>query len=101
MYILTSQKQVVMTGDTIEIGRWENDPTMDTYRIKQGSTYQYAVIKGFEVHQVDSLPEDFEPNKYCYETEKGFYLNPDWIEPEANDIDTVLTELEKEVGINE
>lgn len=77
-YILTSNNVVIIWGDKVESGRWENDETMDTYRITQNGTYLYAVIPGFEVKEVDSLPEDFQEIKYCYTDEKGFYLNPDW-----------------------
>lgn len=82
MIILTGYGHTIaMTGDTAEVGRWENDPTMDTYRIKNGETYQYAVL-AFELHEVESLPEDFVPNKYCYTEAEGFYINPDYAEPD-------------------
>nr|DAW07867.1 MAG TPA: hypothetical protein [Caudoviricetes sp.] len=35
-----------------------------------------------EMIEVDSFPDDIEPTKYCYTEEKGFYVNPDWKEPE-------------------
>jgi len=78
MYILTNNKAAFVQGETIEKGRWENDSSMDTYRIKNGDNYQYAVIADFGLHEVDSIPEDFEPNKYCYTEEDGFYENPDF-----------------------
>ena len=81
MYILTNDNVVFITGELIEVGRWENDPTMDTYRIKNGENYQYAVL-AFELHEVESLPEDFVPNKYCYTEAEGFYINPSYIEPD-------------------
>lgn len=77
MFILTNNKVVFTKGETIEKGRWENDPSMDTYRIKNGDEFQYAVIADFRLHEVKKLPEDFEPNKYCYTEEEGFYENPD------------------------
>lgn len=80
MYILTNNNVVFISGEVIEAGRWENDPYMDTYRIKNGDNYQYAVITGFELHQVDSLPDDFEPNKYLYTEADGFTINPYWNE---------------------
>lgn len=80
MFILTSNKVVFLKGETIEIGRWENDPNMDTYRIKNGDNYQYAVIANFGLHEVEALPEDFERNKYCYTEEDGFYENPKYVE---------------------
>ena len=83
MYILTNENVVFAYGEVIEKGRWVNDPTMDTYRIKNDDSYQYAVIADFGLHEVASLPEDFEPNKYCYTTKDGFYENPDFEALEA------------------
>lgn len=83
MFILTNNKVAFITGETIEKGRWENDPSMDTYRIKNGEEYQYAVIADFGLHEVEELPMDFEPNKYCYTEEEGFYENPEWVDPTA------------------
>ena len=83
MLILTNNKVAFAQGETIEKGRWENDPSMDTYRIKNGDDFQYAVIADFGLHEVEELPEDFEPNKYCYTEEDGFYENPDFAVVEA------------------
>lgn len=85
MYILTNNKVAFAQGEIIEKGRWENDPSMDTYRIKNGDDFQYAVIADFGLHEVKELPEDFEPNKYCYTEAEGFYLNPDFEEPVSDD----------------
>ena len=81
MRILTNNNVVFAKGETIERGKWENDHTTETYRIKDGDNYQYAVIADFGLHEVESVPEDFKPNKYCYTEEQGFYLNPDFEEP--------------------
>lgn len=78
MQILTDKNVVFAIGTIIEAGRWENDPTMDAYRIFNGENYQYAVIADFELYTVESVPEDFVPNKYCYNEEKGWQLNPDY-----------------------
>lgn len=56
--------------------------------------------------EVDEVPDDLAPGKYCYLADIGFYLNADWVEPEptTDDIDnveTVLTVLEKELRIEE
>lgn len=81
MQILTNNNVAFIKGETIERGRWENDPVAETYRIKDGENYQYAVIADFGLHEVESVPEDFEPNKYCYSETDGFFLNPDYKEP--------------------
>lgn len=76
MQILTDKNVVFAVGTIIEAGRWENDLTMDTYRISIGDNYQYAVIADFEIFTVESVPEDFAPNKYCYDKGNGWRLNP-------------------------
>ena len=81
MQILTNNNMVFTYGNEIEKGRWENDPSMDTYRITTDNGYQYCVIADFGLYEVESLPEDFEPGKYCYTEEEGFYLNPYYEEP--------------------
>lgn len=85
MKILTNNNVVFAKGESIERGKWENDPATETYRIKDGNAYQYAVIADFGLHDVDSLPEDFKPNKYCYTESEGFYLNPDYEEPVSDE----------------
>ena len=64
MQILTNNNVVFNYGNKIEKGRWENDPSMDTYRITTDNGYQYCVIADFGLYEVESLPEDFEPGKY-------------------------------------
>ena len=75
MQILTDNKIVVFKG-TIEKGIYEADPSRELYRITDDDNVYYAVTEGFEVHEVDELPSDFEPMKYCYTEEEGFYENP-------------------------
>lgn len=75
MYILTNENVVFAAGEVIDLGIWENDPTCKTYRIKNGDKYQYAVTANFKLHEVDSLPEDYKRNKYCYTEKQGWFLN--------------------------
>lgn len=74
MFILTNNDRVFAAGETIDLGVWENDPTRKTYRIKNGEKYSYAVQAHFKLHEVDSLPEDYERNKYTYTEKEGFRL---------------------------
>lgn len=78
MFILTNENVVFTKGENIELGTWENDPTQETYRITNGDNYQYAVVANFKLYKVDSIPEDYESNKYCYTEEEGFYINPEY-----------------------
>lgn len=36
------------------------------------------------MHDVDSIPEEVEPFKHCYTEADGFYLNPNYIEPDTS-----------------
>lgn len=101
MFILTNENVVFTKGENIELGRWENDPSMDTYRITNGDNYQYAVKANFQLYEVSSIPEDYEPNKYTYTESAGFALNPDWSDSQELTAEEILAALESEVGINE
>ena len=41
----------------------------------------------------DDIPDYVIPSKYCYTEEKGFYLNPNWVEPPAS-MEQKISELE-------
>lgn len=86
MFILTNENVVFAHGEAIELGRWENDSTQDTYRITNGDNYQYAVVSNFEIHEVEALPADYESNKYCYTEADGFTPNPDYVEPTEEEL---------------
>lgn len=68
---------VVFVSDTIEFGtfggvqKWkvqEHLFLMDDNYVSETAT--------------EELPEDFEDYKYCHTIEDGFYLNPNWTEPQ-------------------
>lgn len=40
------------------------------------------VLDEVSVYEVQEIPSEVEPYKYCYTEEKGFYLNPNWVEPD-------------------
>ena len=91
MFILTNENVVFAFGESIEKGVWDNDLSMETYRIKNEEVYHYAVISNFVLYEVEELPADFEPNKYCYTAEVGFYENSDY---EVTVLEGVVTEQE-------
>ena len=35
------------------------------------------------VYEASEVPSGVIPEKYCYTEADGFYLNPDWVEPDA------------------
>ena len=40
---------------------------------------------GYNFHEVEDVPNGILAYKYYYTIEKGFYENPDWVEPEIED----------------
>lgn len=79
MTILTRNNVVLFFGE-VEKGIFpEADPTRELYKIN-GNTY--SVTDGIEEYEVNSIPEDFEQGKYCYTESNGFYINPDYAEPQ-------------------
>lgn len=35
-----------------------------------------------DVYEVESVPSEVTPEKYCYTEAEGFYINPDYVEPD-------------------
>lgn len=55
-------------------------------------------LKGQKTYDVEA-PTGVEPHKYCYTEEKGFYPNPDYVEPKPytkEQYDAVLVSLIEE-----
>ena len=54
---------------------------------------------GYNFHEVEDVPNGILAYKYCYTIEKGFYENPDWVEPEIEDpIQEYRNQLASEVS---
>ena len=81
MQILVYNNLVSYIG-SIEKGVYpETDPSRELYKIVNENGKIYAVTEGFLLYDVSAVPEDFTEGKYLYDVEKGFYLNPDWVDP--------------------
>lgn len=49
------------------------------------------------VYEVKKIPESVSYIKYCYTPEQGFYLNPDWQEPNKYGIsNNLLAQIEQD-----
>ena len=97
MQILTDNNLCMFYGN-IEKGIYDADPSRELYKITNpNGEVMYAVTSGFDLYEVDSLPEDFKEGLYCYTAEQGFYLNPDYKEPKPP-IEERVTELEENSG---
>lgn len=38
------------------------------------------------VYEIEEFPEEIIDGKYCYTSEKGFYDNPNWIDPDPGNV---------------
>ena len=38
------------------------------------------------VYEVSEMPSEVIPEKYCYTESEGFYINPDYVEPDPTNI---------------
>lgn len=45
--------------------------------------------------EVDSVPAEVEAQKYCYSESKGFYVNPDYVEPVP---EPTMQDLQKKIS---
>ncbi len=59
-------------------GYWDNGYPIITDLNGNDCAYVSQAVNLFEL---DSIPENIEPFKYCYTEEKGFYENPSYEEP--------------------
>ena len=60
------------------------------------------------VYEVSEVPSDVIPEKYCYTEADGFYINPDWVEPDPTNTygipdetyHAIINDLTSEVASN-
>lgn len=80
MFILTGKNNIcIANGYLIEFGIF--DEPIAKWKITNSHGLYYMIDFNFMLKEVDSLPADYADNKYCYTEEKGFYLNPNYVEP--------------------
>ena len=92
MTIITHSKVIIGMGEVV---RREQDGAVF---LSEHIGYN---VKGQEEHEVSEIPNEVEPYKYCYTSEQGFYLNPDWIEPEQlYTLDEAAEIIAKEASAN-
>lgn len=77
MFIITSKE----TNEIIDVCNAVNYmPNGYPINIEKNVAYPTVI---FNEHYVESVPSEVESVKYCYTEADGFYLNPDWVEPDA------------------
>lgn len=90
MFIILSKNDHSVVAKCSEVDYLPNGYPID---VKQNISY---VSDFFEVLEVESVPAEVELAKFCYTKEKGFYPNPNWVEPKPytqEQYDAVLESL--------
>lgn len=77
MFIITNKEKSIVVDTGNEVTYWDNGyPVI----VEKDVAFVKEDVNVFEVNE---LPEDFKQGKYCYAEEKGFYVNPDYVEPDS------------------
>ena len=80
MYILADEKGYILAiGECIEYGTY--DEPIEKWKVTSGESAFYVLADTGKVYEVESIPDGANEGKYRYTEEKGFYLNPDYVEP--------------------
>lgn len=76
MYVITGKTDNVVIGIGESLDHMSNGyPRLVNENIA-------FVTEQVNVNEVESVPKGNITNEYCYTAERGFYLNPNWKEPE-------------------
>lgn len=92
MKILTNLDNVIIASGDIEFGIFDED--FKKWKIQQGESLFYLIDCNFICVEVSDFPDGILEHKYCYTEEKGFYPNPNYVEP--YDIETEVKRLTTE-----
>lgn len=94
MFIVCHKKLFNVLGYGESISYWSNGyPVITEKNIA-------FIAEDVVIHETDkSLPEDLDYNtgKYCYTEEKGFYINPDYKEPDPSNTYGIPDELYSQI----
>lgn len=53
---------------------------------------------GYNFHEVEEVPSGVVAYEYCYTEERGFYENPNWVEPEPS---ITVTDEQRDMVVDE
>ena len=76
MYIITATNSDMIIHITETAERLE-----DNLILVDNGTLNLVSADKLPIIEVDSVPAEVEAQKYCYSESKGFYVNPDYVEP--------------------
>lgn len=87
MYIITNKRDNVILGMGERLGYMSNGyPRLLDKNIA-------FVTEQVNVNEVENVPSEVSVDKYCYTTEKGFYINPGWVEKDPSNIYDIPDEV--------
>lgn len=75
MFIITDKNNVIM-----HISATKNIQEGTGYLLVDNDTLAIPTQLYKEVYEIETMPENIEPQKYCYTEKDGFYKNPDYKE---------------------
>jgi hypothetical protein len=79
--LVDSTNVVILSGISGEVNQDTNNVLVD------GLVYSLAGLTNFDV---DNLPIDYEPQKYCYTTTAGFTINPNYATPQVSVVTSIV-----------
>lgn len=74
MYIVTSRKdnRILLSGK--ELGYQKNGyPVL----VDKETSFPSDMV---DIYEIDYIPEEVDYERYCYNSDDGFYINPNWVE---------------------
>lgn len=91
MYLITIKRNKIIQAMGKQLGYMSNGyPRL----IEENIAFPSDLVN---VHEVEAVPGQFEPGRYCYTPEQGFYMNPDWQEPNKWNLpNEVIEEIKNE-----
>ena len=90
MNLLIAQDNTILhISDLIIFGNFEGQ---DKWKLEE---HLFAIDNNYSCIEIEYIPEEVQPYKYCYTEEQGFYLNPNWVEP-PKPTEQIVSELQQE-----
>lgn len=77
--LINSENIIIATGEIVEFGIFDEE--FKKWKIQTEENFFYLIDYKFKSVEVTDKPNDTLEYKYSYTTDKGFYLNPNYVEP--------------------
>jgi hypothetical protein len=91
--LLDSQNTILEIGKQFQFGQLDmSEPNIKKWKIAE---HLFVLDNNYICKEVDVIPPEIEPYKYCYTEQDGFYLNPNWRE-QHKPTEQIVSELQQE-----